>query len=96
MNQEQFDEMIRHNGRLVRTANDLRAQLMSAVSALKAIIDAAEPIAGQHDEGDPVEYVVPVEDLDNARAVCAVASAWDAPRQCYVCGADGCSECGGE
>ncbi|HFQ92034.1 MAG TPA: hypothetical protein ENK29_04060 [Chromatiales bacterium] len=76
ISQEQMDELVCHNGRLVRAANDLRLMLRRAENAIGQVIDAAEPIARQH-EDEPVEYAVPAEDIDELRAVLVVARAWD-------------------
>ncbi len=50
--------------------------LRRAENAIGQVLDAAEPIAGQH-EDEPVEYAVPAEDIDELRAVLVVARAWD-------------------
>ena len=75
MEQEKIDALIRHNGALVRRANDMRLLLARTMDQITVVLDAAEPVAAQH-EDEPSEFVVPAEDMQELRDTLVAVRAW--------------------
>jgi len=73
---KQFDELVRRNQRLVRTATDMRDLLHHSSAALAGVVEAAQPISAAHEKG-PVEYVIPAAVMDNLKAAHALAENWE-------------------
>lgn len=79
MNAEKLDELIRHNGNLVRTAQTLQQQVQAAVRTCGQVVDSAEPVSHFDAAGkqiDSVEYYVPAEEIEELRAMCILARTW--------------------
>lgn len=62
-----LDDLVKHNSNLVKTAQQLAAQLRAACLVMGLAVDAAEPIAEQH--GDVVEYAIPADAIEGLRGV---------------------------
>jgi len=75
MEQEKINALIRHNGALVRLANDRRLLLARTMDQVTVVLDAAEPVAAQH-EDEPSEFVVPAEDMQELRDTLVAVRAW--------------------
>ena len=77
-NQAHLDELIRHNGNLVRTASALRSQRNQAISVVDAVVAQARGIVAAG-EDTPTEFIIPAACLDSMRALAALLKAWDTP-----------------